>query len=140
MVSIAGKKYPYWTLHCENCLRCMGYCNHKAVEAGHSWGIMLGYITSVPVVFWISVWLHEHYSWLPKINSYWLNELLTVFYFIPAVLIAYRLFWLLIRFKPINTLFTFSTLTKFYRRYHEPGTKLKRMTLLEKKRSNSNEK
>ncbi len=133
MIKVGSRKYPFWTYHCENCLRCMAYCNKKAVEAGHSWAVALFYITSVPVVFWISIWFHEQYPGIPRISNFWLNEFLTVFYFFPALILAYRVFWFLIRIKPINTLFTYTTLTRYFRRYREPSTKLKQMTLLSKR-------
>lgn len=134
MIKVGSRHYPYWTYHCENCMRCMAFCNKKAVQAGHSWGIALFYITSVPVIFWISVWLQDQFPQIPKINNYWLNELLTVFYIVPALIISYRIFWYLIRIKPINTLFTYTTLTRLFRRYREPETKLKQMTLPAKRR------
>lgn len=52
-------------------------------------------------------------------------------YLYPAYIIAYFIFFHLIRIKPINMLFTFTTLTHYYRRYHEPETPLK--NLLQKK-------
>lgn len=134
MIRVGSKQVPFWTYHCENCMRCMAYCNKKAVEAGHSWGVVLYYITAVPVVFWISLWLRERIPGLPVVQNYWIQELLTVFYFLPALIISYRLFWYLIRIKPINTLFTYTTLTRFFRRYHEPQTRLKHLTLLTRKR------
>ena len=91
--------------------------------------LVLGYITSVPVVLWVSVWLHGHFQGIPRISNYWLSELLTVFYFVPALMIAYRIYWYLIRFRPLNTLFTYTTLTRYFRRYHDPETKLKHMRL-----------
>ncbi|MBU2514908.1 EFR1 family ferrodoxin [bacterium] len=134
MVRFGKRAYPFWTYHCENCMRCMAYCRRKAVEAGHSWAVALFYLTSVPLVFWISVWLHQQFPWIPRINNYWVNELLNIFYFLPALIISYRIFWYLIRFRPLNTLFTYTTITRYLRRYHEPETKLKQMTLLARKR------
>jgi ferredoxin len=139
MIKVGSRKYPFWTYHCENCMRCMAYCNKKAVEAGHSLGVALWYITSVPVVLWASLWLREKIPALPQIENYWLQQLMTVFYVIPALMIAYRLIWYLLRIKPVNTFFTYTTLTRFYRRYHEPETRLKHMTLLAKKNKTTRE-
>lgn len=129
MKKVGSRSYPFWTFHCENCLRCMGYCNHKAVEAGHSWAVVLFYITSVPVVFWISLWLSRTFAVIPMVENYWLRVLLDYLYIFPAVIISYRLFWYLIRWKPLNTLFSYTTLTRFFRRYHEPNTRLKHLAL-----------
>lgn len=129
MKKVGDRSYPFWTFHCENCLRCMGYCNRKAVEAGHSWAVGLFYITSVPVIFWITLWLSETFPIIPVPEDYWIRVLLDYIYIFPAVIISYRLFWYLIRWKPLNTLFSYTTLTRFFRRYHEPDTKLKHLTL-----------
>ena len=52
-------------------------------------------------------------------------------YLYPAYIIAYFVFFNLIRIKPLNRLFTYTTITHFYRRYNEPETTLK--DLLNKK-------
>jgi hypothetical protein len=36
-------------------------------------------------------------------------------------------FWYLIKIPVVNTVFTFTTLTHYYRRYHQPKTKLKHL-------------
>jgi NAD-dependent dihydropyrimidine dehydrogenase PreA subunit len=30
---------PYWTFHCQSCMRCMAYCPTQAVEASHLLGV-----------------------------------------------------------------------------------------------------
>ena len=79
MRSVGKKKRPYWTYHCEVCLRCMGYCSKKAVEAGHSWAIFLYYLGSIPVISYLLYGLHETYYKIPKLG-----------YFLPYI-IFYRL-------------------------------------------------
>jgi Pyruvate/2-oxoacid:ferredoxin oxidoreductase delta subunit len=128
------KKRPYWTYHCENCLRCMGYCKKKAVEAGHSWAVLLYFITSVPVISYVWVWLHGALNFYPVINGYWTVEVVYIFnfslyivYFLSAVFLSYWIFWHLIQFPVFNKFFSLTTLTHYYRRYHEPETKLKHL-------------
>jgi ferredoxin len=118
---------PYWTYHCENCMRCMGYCRKKAVEAGHSWAVLLYFITSVPVLAYVFEWLHETVQIFPMIKGYWTLNLFNVVYFLPALFLSYWIFWYLIRVPIINTFFSYTTLTHYYRRYHEPETKLRNM-------------
>ncbi|MCP4692074.1 MAG: 4Fe-4S dicluster domain-containing protein [Desulfobacterales bacterium] len=125
----AGKrKRPYWTFHCEVCLRCMGYCPKQAVEAGHSWAVVAYFITAVPVVTWLLSWLHGVYPVIPVPDDYWVRELLNVAYLYPALIISYWMFWRLIRIPAVNSIFTFTTLTHYYRRYHAPGIKVTHMT------------
>lgn len=38
---------PYWTFRCESCGRCLSYCPQKAVETGHSMGVLIWYATSI---------------------------------------------------------------------------------------------
>ncbi len=128
MKDIGKKKRPYWTYHCETCLRCMGYCKRKAVEAGHSWAVLLYFIVSVPVFTSLLAWLHGIFNVAPIIHGYWTNGLLNIIYFLPALFFSYWVFWYLIRLPVVNTIFTFTTFTHYYRRYHQPETKLKHMT------------
>jgi Pyruvate/2-oxoacid:ferredoxin oxidoreductase delta subunit len=134
MKEIGTKKRPYWTYHCENCLRCMGYCKKKAVEAGHSWAVLLYFITSVPVISYVLVWLHGALNFYPVISGYWSVEVVYIFYislyivyFLAAVFLSYWIFWHLIQFPVFNNFFSLTTLTHYYRRYHEPQTKLKHL-------------
>ena len=40
---------------------------------------------------------------------------------------AYALFWLVTRIPAVNAVFAYTTLTRAYRRYHEPDTGEKEM-------------
>jgi Pyruvate/2-oxoacid:ferredoxin oxidoreductase delta subunit/flavodoxin len=143
MKDIGTKKHPYWTYHCENCLRCMGYCKNKAVEASHSWAVLLYFIASVPVISYVWAWLHETLNFFPVKSGYWtievvyiFNFLLYIIYFLSAVFLSYWIFWYLIRFPVFNTFFSLTTLTHYYRRYHHPDTKLKHLVLNKSKNAN----
>ncbi len=134
MKDAGTKKRPYWTYHCENCLRCMGYCTKKAVEAGHSWAVLLYFITSVPVISYVWVWLHGTLNFYPVISGYWNVEVVYIFnfslyivYFLSAVFLSYWIFWHLIQFPVFNKFFSLTTFTHYYRRYHQPETRLKDM-------------
>jgi hypothetical protein len=47
--------------------------------------------------------------------------------FIAALILSYLVFWYLIKIPVANTFFTYTTLTHYYRRYHQPETKLKHL-------------
>lgn len=106
----------------------MGYCPTEAVEAGHSWGVLLYYASYIP-----STWMAmKGFSlFLPGVNPAvgggWLMFgfvfLITPVFIIPP----YWVFSLLIRIPFFHYLFTYTTLTHIYRRYHEPETKLKEL-------------
>lgn len=113
----------------------MAYCHKKAVEAGHSWAILLYFITSVPVLAFILKWLQRPGRLLPDgllpgsflsmINHDGIVALLNVIYFLPALMLSYWIFWHLIRLPPVNTFFSVTNLTHYYRRYHHPEARLK---------------
>ncbi len=125
-----GKKKPrpYWTYSCESCLRCMGYCPRKAVEAGHSWGVILYFVMAVPVLDLSLRRLAGAAPWLERAaaSPAW-RWVLQYPYKLLSLFAAYALFSLLIRVPLVNKLFTWTTLTHLYRRYHEPETSLGEM-------------
>jgi len=107
----------------------MGYCKKQAIETGHSWAVILYFITAVPVTVWLLAWLHDHIPGFPVVEGYWTQGLISFVYFFPAMIISYFIFWWLIRIPFLNTIFRYTTFTRWYRRYHEPETKLKNMTV-----------
>jgi Pyruvate/2-oxoacid:ferredoxin oxidoreductase delta subunit len=123
MKQIRRKTRPFWTYHCEVCLRCMAFCKKEAIMAGHSWGIILFFLTSIPFNYLLlRKWdLFTHMG----IESFWLKQIIEMVYVIPAIIISYWIYWLLIQVPFINTLFTYTSLTRYFRRYHEPETRLK---------------
>jgi hypothetical protein len=125
MKNFFGKTRPFWTYHCENCMRCMGYCKKKAVEAGHSWAFMLSFFATIPVMAKIISWFTIYTGSSFEMNNYWAMVLLDTLYFLPAVFLSYWLFWMLIRIPFFNTIFSVSTLTHYFKRYHEPETRLR---------------
>ena len=115
------------------------------MEAGHSWAVVLYFITSVPVVAYVLTWLHETINLSPVISGHWGNEVLYIIsflvfitYFLSAVFLSYWIFWYLIRFPVFNTIFSLTTLTHYYRRYHQPDTKLKDLVSNKSKNATSN--
>jgi ferredoxin len=116
---------PYWTYSCESCMRCMGYCPEKAVEAGHSVGVILYYVTAVPVSTYVLNLLDDSIPWLADLKGTWAETILQYPYFLLSMFLAYWLLTHLIRIPLINRAFTYTTLTHLYRRYHEPDTALR---------------
>ena len=106
------------------------------MEAGHSWAVLLYFIVSIPVFTTLLKWLHRIFNFVPAIRGYWINETLNIIYLLPALLFSYWVFWYLIRLPVVNTIFTFTTFTHYYRRYHQPETKLKH--IVRKKKMGAN--
>jgi len=119
------KPRPYWTFNCESCMRCMNYCPQQAIESSHLLAIGLYYLASIPAGFLTMRWLVQQMPLMHQMNSPLLTLLLQYGYMLLAFMIAYYVFHQLIRMKFFNKLFAYSTLTRYYRRYRQPGVKLR---------------
>jgi Pyruvate/2-oxoacid:ferredoxin oxidoreductase delta subunit len=113
---------PFWTFACESCMRCMGYCPKEAVQAGHSWAVILYFITVIPFAQYL---LNAAVAYLPfteAIRGTWGMQVIQYPFFLVSLMGAYALFWLVTRIPAVNAVFAYTTLTRAYRRYHEPDT------------------
>lgn len=119
------KPRPYWTFACESCLRCMGYCPRQAVEASHSFAVIIYFVATLPVSFYVLKGLNELLSLDNNLN--FLKYVLDYNYMLLSLFIAYGILFWLIKIPLFNKLFTYTTLTHWYRRYHEPDTTPKDM-------------
>jgi NAD-dependent dihydropyrimidine dehydrogenase PreA subunit len=126
-IAMKGRKNPrpYWRYNCESCMRCMGYCPTLAVEAGQSWLVLLYFITSVPAGTWFLSWLTERFPGTAGLDGWFTVNLLNLLYLYASLFLSYALFHRLLRIWQVNALFTYTTFTRLYPRYHEPGTRLK---------------
>lgn len=122
---------PFWTYRCESCMRCASLCPRNAVEAGHSWGVALYYLTSVPVAAHSFSWLGGRLTAEQGLVQSGLSLALQLLLYYPAIFLSYFLFHALLRFRVINWLFTHSTMTHlpFWGRYHAPDVHLKNISL-----------
>ncbi|MBN2340510.1 MAG: EFR1 family ferrodoxin [Deltaproteobacteria bacterium] len=121
-----------WSHRCEACMRCMGFCRHKSVQASHSWAVVTAYLTSWISSDWIAQQLASRIPAMSRIPfplPTWLTEPLNMLITFAALIVLYYLFYHLLKLNPIKTFFSYTTLTKLYRRrYHEPNTRARDMT------------
>jgi len=118
---------PYWSYHCESCMRCAPLCPHKAIEAGQSWGVMLYFLTALWVAYWGISALGQSLPVTAGMQDGWLRYVLGVAYFYPTLFLSYAVFHVANRLKVVNWLFTHTTLTHFWGRYLEPNTRYKHL-------------
>ncbi len=116
------RKRPYWTFACETCLRCMAWCPEGAVESGHSLGVILCLVTTIPVSVYAMDWVTARLPLPVWVKGGVTLVLLQYAYIILSIFLTYLVFSLLIRIPLVNRLFTYTTLVHYYRRYHEPDT------------------
>ena len=95
------------------------------MEAGQSWGVILYLVTSLPAGVWFFSWLTTRFSGTSGMESWFSIQLVNLLYLYPSLFLSYFIFHWLIRIRPVNALFTYTTLTHIYPRYHEPRTRLK---------------
>jgi ferredoxin len=115
---------PYWTFRCESCMRCMAFCPTRAVEANYLLAIGAYVAAAMIPTSAILVWLAARAPVLAYLDAIprWALESI---YAIAALGLAYPLVHLLLRVPWVNSFFTHTTPTHYYRRYHAPETSLK---------------
>lgn len=114
----AAQQRPFWRYSCESCMRCSAVCPRRAVEAGHSWGVILYFLTSVPMGAYVLNLLADSVPVLPE--GGWIRLALNMVWMFAAMFLAYRGFHKLMSIRAVNRLFTVSTLTHYWGRYREP--------------------
>jgi NAD-dependent dihydropyrimidine dehydrogenase PreA subunit len=113
---------PYWTLHCESCMRCMNLCPVRAVEAGQSLGVLLNLAAGLPLIGWLLARMIPQWPWLARLDTGFPRFALNYAWYLLALLIVYFLIFHAMRWRPVRLLFSFTTLTRWFRRYREPTT------------------
>ncbi|MEI6807772.1 MAG: EFR1 family ferrodoxin [bacterium] len=120
-----GALRPYWTFACENCMRCMNTCPERAIEASYSFAAASYYITTIPVWITLLNWAGAQRPELASFINHWPQAVLQYAYAITSVALSYIVFRLLTSIPLLGRLFAITTPTYYYRRYHEPDTRLK---------------
>ena len=116
----AVRPRPYWTFRCESCMRCMGYCPQRAIEASQPL-LVLMYVAAIPCGAILLAWLTVQLPALEAFGSRPAVLVLAIPYAFLVYWLTHRIVSLLIRVPLFNALLTFTTLTHWYRRYHEPN-------------------
>ncbi len=122
-------KWPFWRYNCESCMKCAAYCPHNAIEAGHSWAVILWYVTTLPVVAWLLLnvepYLPDTLNQLATRYEGWLKLGFTY----PILFVSYYILSRILRVPFINRIFSLTTFTHLpaWGRYREPETRLKHL-------------
>ncbi len=125
----AARPRPYWRHSCEYCLRCLNFCPHHAVTSGHGWAILLWLAGAAAAQgAWLFGWLVARLPGLTAWRGYSTVELLNVPFYYLAFVLAYFLLYQLLRFRPLNRLFTYAGLAWLFGQYHAPGVTLTDLT------------
>ncbi|MBP7736420.1 MAG: EFR1 family ferrodoxin [Spirochaetes bacterium] len=112
---------PYWKLTCESCMRCIDNCPQQAIQASHLFFLIIVLISQIP----FTAYLFTAMPLLSVINHRWIVSFLNAYIVLLIVFFLYGLLQMLLRLKPVNALFTFTSLTRYWRRYRAPGITLR---------------
>ena len=107
---------------CESCMRCMNFCPRQAIEYPHLYIalVVMCMVYLNNIVFNLAALAPS----IPLIHNIPVLTVIKFSLYYVLFFILYWIFFLLIRFKPINDFFTYTSLTKFYKRYRAPDMKL----------------
>ena len=117
---------PFWSYNCESCMRCINTCPERAIETAHVFSASLLVLSSLVVSPALVLLLKYVKAW-PLITHSALTEniwvLVYTFIFLMFVFISYRILHYLMRFKWINKIIAYTSLSKykFWRRYKAPN-------------------
>lgn len=119
-------KRPYWSFKCESCMRCISTCPTKSIQTAHSFWITTTFlISAVPVSLWLANFFNENNIILFPFLYNSLNRIVSAVTSLSLFYLAYWIFFLIIRYKWINKIFEYTSLTKYWRRFLSPGIKTK---------------
>lgn len=99
----------FWKYNCESCMRCLDICPQNAIQSN---------LTRISIIHYFLFYFLLLYVY---INEYVVNWILAPIAFL---ILYWLLFWAL-RFKPFNMFITYTSMSKYWRRYIAPGVKIK---------------
>ena len=105
-------------------MRCMSFCPKEAIEASHLLAIGYYYLAAIPIGFITMNWLSNQIPFIKQINGLLINSLLQYGYMLLSFAFTYYVLQQLIKIKFFNRLFSYGTLTRYYKRYRKPKVKL----------------
>jgi len=101
---------PYWTFKCESCMHCMSNCPKKAIETGHGYVFGVALLSSLA----FSGLFYPYFKLLFfEIENNFLRFTLESAFMIGILAIIYPLVHYALRFKIIERLVVYTSLTKY---------------------------
>ena len=101
---------PYWTFKCESCMKCMGNCPKKAIETAH------GLIAVVSVVYSLvfSTLFYKYFTlFFFEITNGFARFIIGNLIFIGMLFLGYRFIHYCMRFRFVERMMVYTSLTKF---------------------------
>lgn len=116
---------PFWKFTCESCMRCINICPRKAIQVSHSLAaVIIGSGSFVPLLLILDLFHPYIPGALTKSADFFIRwGIMLAVYFIVSGIV----FWLM-RARFVNRIFTWTSLTRYWRRYMATGIKAKDYT------------
>lgn len=102
-------KRPYWTFDCESCMKCIGNCPPKAIETAH--GFIISYLLYSS--FFTGLFLNYFNLLFFKMENGIVKSFFEILLFLFFLGLFYRIIHYLMRFKFIERLMVYTSLTKY---------------------------
>jgi Pyruvate/2-oxoacid:ferredoxin oxidoreductase delta subunit len=100
---------PFWTFKCESCMHCMVNCPKKAIQTAHGFIIGLVILNSFLTGLFYTFWN----SYFNKIGSWFIRFVLEQLLFIILLVICHRIIHYAMRFRIVERLMVYTSLTKY---------------------------
>jgi len=115
---------PYWSYNCESCMHCMNACPQRAIETPHGFTALIWWIAFSLIPILLMKYIFHFFNLTSLQNEVVYNAIQLI---LGAIFIfgAYKLMHYLMKYKAINKMVTYTSLTKFkfWRRYKGPVVK-----------------
>lgn len=101
---------PFWTFNCESCMHCMSYCPKRAIETAHGSIVLITVLSSLL----LSGLFYRYFGQLFfNIEHTFLGFILESALFLGILAVWYRLLHYAMRYKPIERLVVYTSLTRY---------------------------
>jgi len=121
MIGRGNRRTPYWTHHCEACMRCLAFCDFRAVQTSWAWAVVLLYLISFASAGFLQHALGNALGLDHPLGGLSAEVAAVVLSYV-GILTLYPLLWGLTRVPPVRWLLSVLNPTRYYRGYHEPDT------------------
>ncbi len=103
-------KRPFWTFNCESCMRCMSNCPKRAIETAHGSVVLITVLSSLVIS---GLFYHYFGQLFFSIEHTLFGFILESALFLGILAVWYRLLHYAMRFKFIERLVVYTSLTKY---------------------------
>jgi Pyruvate/2-oxoacid:ferredoxin oxidoreductase delta subunit len=121
MIGKGKTRRPFWTRHCEACMRCVAFCDFHAVQSSWAWGAFLLYVMSFLSAGLVQHAIQETMGIGLPLGNY-TGEVVAIVLMYLVIIALYPLFWGLAHVRPVRWLLSVLNPTRHYRIYQEPNT------------------